>query len=79
MNACDSVGNTLQYYDRAWGPMKLVRVFKMHLNETHSRIHIGKHLSDHFILQNDLRKGDALLPVLFNSVCVYQLCFGIRH
>jgi hypothetical protein len=29
-------------------PMKLVRLIKMCLNETYSRVHIGKHLSDSF-------------------------------
>jgi hypothetical protein len=29
-------------------PMKLVRLIKMYLNETYSKVHIGKHLSDSF-------------------------------
>jgi hypothetical protein len=43
-------------------PMKLVRLIKMSLNETYSKIHIGKHLSDKFPIQNCLKQGDALLP-----------------
>jgi hypothetical protein len=46
-------------------PMKLVRLIKMCLNETYSKVHIGKHLSDSFI-QNGLKQGDALSPLLFN-------------
>jgi hypothetical protein len=29
-------------------PMKLVRLKKMCLNETYSKVHIGKHLSESF-------------------------------
>jgi hypothetical protein len=36
-------------------PMKLVRLIKMCLNETYSKIHIGKHLSDNFPIQNVLK------------------------
>jgi hypothetical protein len=35
-------------------PMKLVRLIKMCLNETYSIVHIGKHLSDSFPIQNGL-------------------------
>ena len=31
-------------------PMKLVRVIKMCLNETYSRVQVGKHFSDEFLL-----------------------------
>jgi hypothetical protein len=40
-------------------PMKLVRLIKMCLNETYSKVHIGKHLSDSFSIQNGLKQGDA--------------------
>jgi hypothetical protein len=46
--------------------MKLVRLIKMCLNKTYIKVHIGKHLSDSFPIQNDLKQGDALLPLLFN-------------
>ena len=36
--------------------MKLVRLIKMCLNETYSKVHIGKHLSDMFPVNNDLKK-----------------------
>jgi hypothetical protein len=47
-------------------PMKLVRLIKMCLNETHSKVRIGKHLSESFPFQNCLKQGDALSPLLFN-------------
>jgi hypothetical protein len=46
-------------------PMKLVRLVKMWLNETYSRVRVGKHLSDTFPIKNGL-KQDALSPLLFN-------------
>jgi sorting nexin-29 len=36
-------------------PMKLVRFIKMCLNETYSKIRIGKRLSDSFLIQNGLK------------------------
>jgi hypothetical protein len=47
-------------------PLKLVRLVKMCLNETYSRVRVGKHLSDRFPIQNGLKQGDALTPLLFN-------------
>jgi hypothetical protein len=47
-------------------PMKLVRLIKMCLNETYSKVRIGKHLSKSFPIQNGLKQGDALSPLLFN-------------
>jgi len=40
-------------------PLKLVRLIKMFLNETYSRVWVGKHLSDMFPIKNALKKGDA--------------------
>jgi hypothetical protein len=39
----------------------------MCLNETHSKVHIGRHLSDSFPIQNGLKQGDALSQLFFNS------------
>jgi hypothetical protein len=47
-------------------PKKPVRLIKMCLNETFSKVHIGKLLSDKFPIQNGLKQGDALSPLLFN-------------
>jgi hypothetical protein len=36
------------------------------LKETYSKVCICKHLSDKFPIQNGLREGDSVLPLLFN-------------
>jgi hypothetical protein len=36
--------------------MKLIRIIKLCLNETYSKIHIGKHLSDTFPVQIGLKQ-----------------------
>jgi hypothetical protein len=41
-------------------PKKLVRIIKMCLNETYSKVRIGKLLPDKFPIQNGLKQGDAL-------------------
>jgi hypothetical protein len=46
--------------------MKLVRLIEMCLNGTYSRVGIGKCLSDSFSVQNGLKQGDALSPMLLN-------------
>jgi hypothetical protein len=53
--------------------MKLVSLIKMCLNETHSKVHIGKHLSDSFPIQNGLKQGGALSPLLFNFALEYAI------
>ena len=47
-------------------PKKLVRLIKMSLIETYSRVRVGKNVSDRFPISNRLRQGDALSPLLFN-------------
>jgi hypothetical protein len=56
-------------------PMKLVRLIKMCLSETYSRVQVGKHLSDTFAVKHGLRQGDALSPLLFN----FSLEYAIRR
>jgi hypothetical protein len=51
--------------------MKKARLIKMRLNETYSKFHMGKHLSDSFPIQTGLKQGDALSPLLF--------CFALEH
>jgi len=46
--------------------MKLVRLIKMCLNETYSRVRVGKNLSDMFPIKNGLKQEDALSSLLFN-------------
>ena len=38
----------------------------MCLNETYSRVRVGKNLSDMFPIRNGLTQGDALSPLLYN-------------
>jgi hypothetical protein len=40
---------------------------KMCLNETYSTVHIGKYQSEKFPIQNGLKQGDALSPLLWNT------------
>ena len=47
-------------------PMKLVGLIKMCLNETYSRVRVGKNLSDMFPIRNGLKQGDALSPLPLN-------------
>ena len=47
-------------------PVKLVRLIKPRVNETYSRVCVGKDLSDMFPTRNGLEQGDALSPLLFN-------------
>jgi len=37
-------------------PMKLVRLIKMYLNETYSRVRVEKYLSGVFLFKNGLKK-----------------------
>jgi hypothetical protein len=53
--------------------MKLVWLIKMCLNETYSKVRIGKQLSDCFPIQNGLKQGDALSQLLFNPALEYAI------
>ena len=46
-------------------PKKQVRLIKMCLTETHSRVRVGKNLSDMFPIRNGLKQGD-----------IYRHCFS---
>jgi hypothetical protein len=46
--------------------MKLGQLIEMCLNETYNKVHIGKYFSDSFPIQNGLKQGRALSPLLFN-------------
>jgi hypothetical protein len=54
-------------------PKKLVRLIKMCLNETYSKVRIGKLLSDKFPIQNGLKQGDALSPLFFKFALEYSI------
>jgi hypothetical protein len=45
----------------------------MCLNETYSKVCIGKHLSDSFPIQNGLKQGDAQSPLLSNFALEYAV------
>jgi hypothetical protein len=45
----------------------------MRLNETYSTVRIGKYRSDKFPVQNGLKQGDALSPLLFNFALEYAI------
>jgi hypothetical protein len=53
--------------------MKPVRLIKMCLNQTNSKVCIGKHLSHSFPIQNGLKQGDALSPLLFKFALKYTI------
>jgi len=54
-------------------PRKLVRLIKMSLSETYSRVRVGKNVSDKFPIRNGLKQGDALSPMLFNFASEYAI------
>jgi hypothetical protein len=57
-------------------PMKLVGLIKMCLNETYSKVSIGKHFSDSCPVQNGLKEADALTILtilLFNVALEYAI------
>jgi hypothetical protein len=45
----------------------------MCLNGTYSNVSVGKYLSDKFPIQNGLKQGDALLPLLFSFALEYAI------
>ena len=53
--------------------LKLIRLIKMCLAETYSRVRVGKNLSDMFPIRNGLKQGDALSPLLFNFALEYAI------
>jgi hypothetical protein len=55
----------VQYFDRVLGTHE-TSYADMCLNETYSKVGIYKNLSDSFPIQNGLKEGHALSPLLFN-------------
>jgi len=47
-------------------PRKPVRLVKLSLTETYSRVWVGKNVSDRFPIRNGLKQGDDLSPMIFN-------------
>jgi hypothetical protein len=54
-------------------PKKLLKLIKMCLTETYSRVRVGKYLSEMFPVRNGLKQGDALSPLLFNFALEYAI------
>ena len=53
--------------------VKLTGIIKMCLNETYSRVRVGKDLSDMFPIKDDLKQRDILSPLLFNFALEYAI------
>jgi hypothetical protein len=54
-------------------PIKLAGLIKMCLNETYSRVCIGKNLSDTCPIQNGLKQGGALSLLFFSFALEYAI------
>ena len=54
-------------------PKNILRLIKMSLTETYSRVRVGKNVSDRFPISNILRQGDVLPPLLFNFALEYAI------
>jgi hypothetical protein len=52
---------------------KLFGLIKMCLNETYSTVRISKYQSDKLPIQNGLKQGDALSPLLLNFALEYAI------
>ena len=53
--------------------MNWVRQIKMCLNETHSRVRVGKCLSHKFTIKKGLKQVDALSSLFFNFALEYTI------
>jgi hypothetical protein len=54
-------------------PMKIVGLIIMCLNKTCSEVCVHKHFCDAFPIQNSLKQGDALSPLLFSFALGYAI------
>jgi hypothetical protein len=73
--ACDSVRRERLYniLTEISTFMKIVRLIKMCVNETCSKVCIDKKVSEVFPIQNGLKQEDGLLPLLFNFALEYAI------
>jgi len=53
--------------------MKLVRLIKICLNETSSKVDVGKHLSDKLPFQNGLKQGYVVLQFFSTNFWALEL------
>jgi len=54
-------------------PRIIVRLVKMSLTETYSRVWVGKNVYDRFHIRNCLKQGDALSPLHFKFALEYAI------
>ena len=52
---------------------KVVRLIKTCLDGTQCKVRIGNYLSSSFFIENCLKQGDALSPLLFNFSVEYAI------
>jgi hypothetical protein len=64
----DPAGDNIFFKETIMGIMT-----KMCLHETYSKVRIGKYLSDISPIQNGLKQGDVLSPLLFNFALEYAI------
>jgi hypothetical protein len=53
--------------------MEIVRLIKVCLNKTYSEVCTDKYLSNNFPIQNRLKQGYSLTPLLFNCALEYVI------
>jgi hypothetical protein len=53
--------------------MKSAWLIKMSIKEQYIKVHIGKHVSDNFPIQNGLKQRDSLTSLFFNFAIEYAI------
>jgi hypothetical protein len=53
--------------------MNVIRLIKMCLNESYTKVCVVKHLYDSFPIQNGLKQGDSLSPLLYSFALEYAI------
>jgi hypothetical protein len=56
-------------------PMKLVRLIKMYLDETYSRVRVGKNLSNIFPIKKGLKERRCFITNFFSTL-LYSMPLG---
>jgi hypothetical protein len=61
-SSSSELGQMARYFDRDINSvfLKLIRLVKIYLHKTYSKVRLGKYLSDKFPIQNYLKQGDVL-------------------